>query len=69
MRTIMTLGHPAKRTRFRYSGSVKRGAILHFDIKTKISPVFFAAILEHFKGQTVHGGFNMTDPTPNGLGI
>lgn len=66
---IWTLSGPGKRTKFEYSGSVETGVSLHFRSGDKaISPAFFQAILDTFRGQVVAGGFSMTSPTPRGLG-
>ncbi|MBM3236027.1 hypothetical protein FJZ31_06975 [Candidatus Poribacteria bacterium] len=68
MTTIWTLGIAQKRTQFSYSGDVGTGVTLSFIGKPYISPEFFKAILGHFAGRTIPGGFNMTDPTPGSLG-
>jgi len=68
MLTIFTLGSTHRRRRFTYSGSVSTGVKLHFTGAPYISPDFFKAMLIHFAGRTVAGGFNMTDPTPGGFG-
>jgi len=68
MPTIWTLGSETRRTQFTYSGSVSTGVTLLFTGKPYISPEFFKAIMAHFKGSTVTGGFSMTDPTAGGLG-
>jgi hypothetical protein len=67
MTTITTLG---KHKTFQYSGSVATGVTLHFHKggTSHVSADFFRVLLRHFKGQTVQGGFNMTDPTPGGFG-
>ena len=67
MPRIWTLGAPNKKTQFDYSGSVDTGATLLFNAKPRVSPEFFKAILGHFNGKTVPGGFSMTDPTPGGF--
>ena len=68
MPRIWTLGGPNRRTQFEYSGSVATGATLHYTGSPRVSSEFFRAILHHFNGRTVPGGFSMTDPTPGGLG-
>ncbi len=68
MPRIWTLGGPSKRKQFDYAGSVGTGATLLFTAKPRVSPEFFRAILAHFNGKTVAGGFSMTDPTPGGFG-
>jgi hypothetical protein len=68
MPTISTLGPPGKRTQFTYSGEVQTGVILHFSGNPRVSAEFFAAILDEFRGQTIPGGFSMTNPTQGGLG-
>lgn len=69
MPTIHTLGHPYKRTTFTYTGSVTEGVIIEFTGRPHVSAEFLNAILHEFQGQTIPGGFNMTIPTPGGLGI
>ncbi len=66
---IWTLGHPSRRRFFQYEGSVETGVILGLGGRPRVSARFFKVILEHFSGKTVPGGFNMTAPTPGGLGI
>lgn len=70
MPTILTLGHPSRRTEFTYSGSVKEGVILHFDKADKVvSAGFLKEILRCFRGASIPAGFSMTDPTPGGMGV
>ncbi len=66
--TISTLGSPGRRTEFTYSGDIQTGVILHFIGNPRVSSEFFVAILDKFRGQTIPGGFSMTNPTPGGLG-
>ena len=68
MPIISTLGHPSRRTQFTYAGDVHTGVTLHFTNKPRVSAEFFQAILDEFRGNTIPGGFSMTDPTPGGLG-
>lgn len=69
MPIIQTLGPKKKRTWFRYRGKVKQGTILLFQSgEVSISPELYMAALRHFSGQTVRGGFSMTNPTPGGFG-
>ena len=68
MPTIWTLGSGGKRTQFEYTGTVADGVVLHFSGNPRVSAEFFQAILDTFEGQTIPGGFSMTDPTPGGLG-
>ena len=68
MPTIPTLGAPARRTEFKYTGDVQTGVALHFTGKPRVSADFFEAILDEFRGRTIPGGFSMTAPTPGGLG-
>lgn len=68
MPTIWTLGLPGKRTQFSYDGSIEAGVTIHFTGSPRISREFFEAIIEEFQGRIIPGGFNMTDPTPGGLG-
>ena len=69
MPIISTLGHPSRRTEFTYAGNVKEGVTLEFTGRPHISAEFFNAILARFRGETIPGGFSMTNPTPGGLGI
>jgi hypothetical protein len=69
MPTIHTLGHPSRRTEFTYTGCVKEGVTLEFSGRPRISDDFFQAIIQKFKGETIPGGFSMTNPTPGGLGV
>ncbi|MCX5889053.1 MAG: hypothetical protein NTY36_06325 [Deltaproteobacteria bacterium] len=69
MPKIHTLGSPAKRKEFNYSGNALSGAKLLFEkVRVFIPPKLFKTILEEFKGQTIPGGFCMTSPTRGGLG-
>ena len=69
MPRIFTCGHPSKRTRFEYSGSVVDGIELIFDSgNAKVTANFLEALIKKFRGRTVPGGFSMTDPTPGGVG-
>jgi hypothetical protein len=68
MPTIHTLGHPYKRSQFTYTGSVTESTILEFTGRPLISSEFFHAILDKFKGETIPGGFSMTNPPLGGLG-
>lgn len=54
---------------FNYNGSLKRGYDLLFETGTVHIPAkLIFAILEKYIGKSVFGGFNMTDPEPDGLG-
>ena len=68
MKTIFTLGSGSKKSEFSYSGSVNDGVVLNYTGNPTITVNFFSAILNHFKGKTIPGGFSMTDPTPGGFG-
>jgi hypothetical protein len=69
MPTIHTLGSPAKRKEFNYSGNALSGVTLYFNkIRVLIPANVFKTILEKFQGQTIPGGFCMTSPTRGGLG-
>lgn len=68
MSKIWTLGHPSKRTQFRYYGSVETEVTIHFMMEQVIPSRLFKEILMEFRGRTIPGGFSMTDPTPGGLG-
>jgi len=63
-----TLGRPHRATEFNYGGNVDDGVTLLFKGNPQISSDFFQAILVSFNGQTIPGGFNMTNPTPGGFG-
>lgn len=65
---IQTLGHPSKRTWFTYEGSVKTGTTLLQSGKPFISPELYKAALKMFSGESIPGGFNMTNPIPDGFG-
>jgi len=69
MSTIATLGPSSKRKRFTYVGSVKGGAEIQFEkSQAHVSSAFFRALLDHFGGKTIPGGFSFENPTPGGLG-
>lgn len=67
--TIETCEHESIRSTFTYDGDVESGVKIDFNngIFT-ISAKTIQTILEHFRGQSVLGGFSMTDPTPGGVG-
>lgn len=69
MPTIHTLGHTYKRTTFTYAGSVTDGVIIEFTGTPHITAEFFNAILHEFQGQTIPGGFNISNPPTGGLGL
>jgi len=62
------LGSDGKKKWFDYEGSVSQGTTLIQSGRPFISSEFYNAILQHFSGHTVQGGFSMTDPTPEGFG-
>ena len=65
----MTCGAPAKATEFAYCGSVNQGITLIFrNGDVYICAQFLALIRNEFKGRRIIGGFNMTEPPPDGLG-
>jgi len=69
MPAIQTLGPKRKRTRFRYDGNVNSGTTLAFRSgEISISHELYKAVLKHFSGQTVRGGFSMTNPPLGGFG-
>ncbi len=69
MPRIETCGGASRRTEFVYEGSVPEGIVLRFESgDVTIGPVTLAAVLAHFRGRTVRGGFSMTDPTDGGVG-
>jgi len=69
MPRIYTCGNPGKRTEFTYEGNLESGIIIKFASgNIKISSAFLRAVIDHFKGSEVRGGFSMTSPTPGGFG-
>jgi hypothetical protein len=68
MATIWTLGHPSKRTRFSYRGSVATGVTLLQSGAPNIDPSFFRAALDTFRGMAVKGGFSEDNPSQGGFG-
>lgn len=68
MPRIQTLSHPNRRTWFEYEGSASTGVELLHKVNTRIAPELFAEALRHFAGQSVTGGFSMTDPASDGFG-
>jgi hypothetical protein len=68
MPRIQTLSHPSRRTWFEYEGSVTTGVQLLHKVKTRIPPRLFSEALKRFAGQSVAGGFSMTDPASDGFG-
>ena len=68
MKTLVTLGHPSKRTEFKYCGSIKSGVTLDQTGQPRIDKALFDEALVHFAGQTIKGGFSMTDPPKGGFG-
>lgn len=69
MPTIKTCGPEAKRTEFTYHGSAQDGITLEFESGDfEISAQAIATTMEHFRGQTVRGGFSMTAPPLGGVG-
>lgn len=51
MTEIWTLGHPSRRTQFRYEGTVSSGVTLLQKGKPSIEVEFFAAALNAFRGR------------------
>ncbi len=69
MPNIYTCGNPGRRTEFTYEGNLDSGIIIKFtSCNINISTVFLKAVIDHFKGREVKGGFSMTSPTPGGFG-
>lgn len=68
MPIIQTIGSKRRRTWFRYEGDVNQGTTIMHSGEPLISYELYMAALKHFSGQTIRGGFSMTDPTPGGLG-
>lgn len=68
MKRIQTLSHAGKRAWFEYTGDCHNGVVLQHKSPMPVSGALFSAALDHFRGRTVLGGFNMTDPPPDGFG-
>ncbi|MBD7978515.1 hypothetical protein [Serpens gallinarum] len=69
MPTIETCGSEAKRTEFTYRGNARDGITLEFESGDfDINSQTIAAVIDHFRGQTVRGGFSMTNPPLGGVG-
>ena len=69
MPRIESCGHESKRTEFSYQGNVRDGIVLEFESGNfEINSEILNAVLLRFRGQTVRGGFSMTDPTSGGVG-
>ena len=69
MPIIFTCGSPSKRTEFMYDGDINRGVTIKFASgNTEISHTLLNAVIDHFRGREVRGGFSMTNPTPGGFG-
>lgn len=69
MPTIQTCGHESKRTTFTYHGNIQQGIVLEFNSGDfEINANVIDRVINHFYGQTVMGGFSMTDPTEGGVG-
>jgi hypothetical protein len=65
---LWTLGHPSRRTQFRYEGSVADGCMLLQVGNPKIEASFFQAALMTFSGREVRGGFKEDDPPRDSFG-
>lgn len=69
MPTIETCGPETRRTEFTYRGNAQDGIILEFESGDfEIDAQTIATTIEHFRGQTVRGGFSMTAPPLGGVG-
>lgn len=69
MPTIETCGPLHVRTSFTYRGSAQDGITIEFETGDfSISANVIQNVLDHFRGQTVRGGFSMTDPPSGGVG-
>lgn len=69
MPTIETCGHLAKRTEFTYRGNARVGIVIEFDSGDfEIGGEVISSVIEHFRGQTVRGGFSMTAPPQGSVG-
>jgi hypothetical protein len=63
--TISTL---SGQTKFKYTLDGNGGFFIEYTGRQHISKTFIQQIQKQFKGKTVPGGFNMTDPMPGGFG-
>jgi hypothetical protein len=68
MTELWTLGHPSRRTQFRYEGTVATGVTLLQKGKPLIEATFFTAAQDAFRGRDVKGGFKEDDPPRGGFG-
>lgn len=69
MPTITTCGPTDRRTEFTYRGTIPNGITIEFQTGDfEINAQTLSAVIDHFRGQVVRGGFSMTDPTPGGVG-
>lgn len=69
MPKIETCGPEAKRTEFTYRGNIRDGITFEFESGDfEIDAQTIAAVIDHFRGKTVRGGFSMTAPPPGGVG-
>lgn len=69
MPTIHTCGNASKRTTFTYRGNLEDGVIIEFKSGDfLIPPQIIQQVISNFRGQSIMGGFSMTNPKPGGLG-
>jgi hypothetical protein len=69
MPTIETCGNESKRTTFTYHGNVESGVTFAFESGDFFIPSHIIQnVINHFRGQSIRGGFSMTEPTPGGVG-
>lgn len=69
MPTIETCGPEHVRASFTYRGSVRDGITIEFkNGDFPINAAIIQNVLNHFSGQSVRGGFSMTNPTSGGVG-
>lgn len=69
MPTIQTCGNKRIRTTFTYHGNAETGVTLEFESGHFLIPSgIIQKVIDHFRGQSVRGGFSMTKPTPGGVG-
>jgi hypothetical protein len=72
MASEKTLDTWGRRSLFKYSGSVQEGTIIYYGESFKyiieISKSQYSALINHFKGQTVHAGTSRTDPPSGSVG-
>lgn len=69
LQRISTLGHPSLSSTFTYVGSIPTGIVLWFESgDVKISAAFLRILLRTFAGQTVPGGFQLSQAPEDSVG-